>query len=117
MDLKLTGGDLAIENDDLVLLDGVDAVAQHVTTSLKTFQGEWFLDTRIGFPYFDRVLGQKPRLNELEQLYREAILAVPGMLTIEDLNIDFDGATRLLSVSFRGTCTDGVIEYDEEFII
>jgi len=117
MDLKLTGGDLAIENDDLVLVDGVDAVAQHVTTSLKTFQGEWFLDTRVGVPYFDRVLGQKPRLAELEQLYREAIIKVPGMLSIEDMNIDFDGTTRLLSVSFRGTCDDGVIEYNEEFIL
>jgi len=118
MDLKLdSNGDIAIENDDLVLIDGVDAVAQSVTISLKTFQGEWFLDTRVGFPYFERVLGQKPRLSELEQLYREAILKVPGMLSITDLNIDFDGATRELSVDFRGQTTDGPIDYSEEFVI
>jgi len=117
MDLKLTGGDLAIENDDLVLVDGVDAVAQHVSTSLKTFLGEWFLDTRIGFPWFERVLGQKPRLSELNQLFREAVLKVPGMLAITDMNVTYEGASRNLTVDFRGTCTDGVIEYNEEFIV
>jgi hypothetical protein len=47
MDLKLTGQkDLEIDAEtfDLVLIDGVDAIAQDCDVRLQFFLGEWFLD-------------------------------------------------------------------------
>jgi len=120
MDLKLdTTGDLALtaELDDLVLVDGADAIAQDVSTRLKAFQGEWFLDTRVGMPYFQKILGQKPRLSVLQSIFRDAVLSTPGVNSINDLVLDYVGETRVLSISFRCDTVEGPLEYKEEFII
>lgn len=121
MDLKLdTNWDLELTADgsDLLLVDGVDAIAQDLTTRLRTFLGEWFLDKRVGMPYFQQILGQKPRLNLLNSIFANAILQTPGIIgPINDLVIEFDGVTRNLSVSFRCDTVEGELTYNEEFIV
>jgi hypothetical protein len=119
MDLQLdSSGDLEIGDDgDLILIDGIDAIKQHLTISLQFFKGEWFLDIRIGFPYFEEVLRKAPDLNVVRSLFREAILAVDGVLAVADLELDYDGITRGLSVSFSTQTTEGPLEFDQEFII
>ena len=119
MDLKLDdNGDLLIGDDgDLVLVDGIDAIAQHLTIRLQFFQGEWLLDLRIGFPYFEEVLRKAPDLNVVRSLFREAILTTPGVLEVTDLELDYDGVTRALSVSFQAQTTEGPLTFDRELII
>lgn len=119
MDLKLDdNGDLEIGNDgDLILIDGIDSIAQHLLISLKFFRGEWFLDLRIGFPYFEEVLRKAPDLNVVRLLFREAILATEGVLAVTDLALDYDGTTRGLSVSFRAQTSEGPLDFDQELII
>jgi len=118
MDLKLTAsGDLAIENGDFVLIDGVDAIAQDCRVRLKFFLGEWFLDQRLGVPWFQKILGQKPRLNAVSQILQKAILTTPGIQTITDFVLDFEASTRKLSVSFTGESEDGSFEFTTELIV
>lgn len=119
MDLQLDStGDLEIgNNDDLILVDGIDSIAQSLAIGLRFFQGEWFLDLRIGFPYFEEVLRKAPDLNVVRSLFREAILATEGVLAISDLALDYDGTTRSLSVSFSAQTTEGPLEFDRELII
>lgn len=118
MDLKLDGnGDLAIENNDLVLLSGLEAIAQGCLIRLKFFKGEWFLDTRLGTPWFQSILGEKPRTNVVSQIIRKVILGTPGILTITNFNPDFDSATRTFSIVFRADTTEGPLDFSEEFII
>lgn len=118
MDLKLDDdGDLALENDDLVLLDGVDAIVQDVAVRLRTFKGEWFLDQRIGIPYLQQILGQKPRLMAIKAIYRAAILTTPGVTGVDDLQVTYDGKTRSISVSFTGQSTEGPFTFDREIIV
>jgi hypothetical protein len=118
MDIKLDSShDIAIENDDLVLLDGVDAIGQEVSIRLQFFLGEWFLDARVGLPYYEKILGQKPRISVVTSIFRESILSTPGILTVTDLEIDFTGATRALSVSFFADTVEGPLTYDKEFIL
>ena len=109
--------DIAIVDDDLELVDGVEAIGQDVGCRLLTFLGEWFLDSRIGMPYFTKILGQKPRLAAVESIFREAILSTPGIITVSDLEIGFEGTTRVLSVSFHADTTEGPLEYNKEFVI
>lgn len=117
-DLKLdASGDLAIENGDLVIIDGVDAVAQDIQVRLKFFLGEWYLDTRLGMPYYGKILGEKPRLNLLKNIFRKAILTTPGMINIDDFQIDYEGAERKLIVSFTGHSTSGTFTFNREFIL
>lgn len=118
-DIKLDpDGDIFIEDDDLVLVEGVDAIAQDVEIRLTFFLGEWFLDTRLGVPYFEKILGQKPvRVEVVKSILRKAIMTTPGMKGIADFTVDFDGLTRKLSVSFRGETVEGEFEFDRELII
>lgn len=118
MDIKLNSDhDILIENDALVLVDGLDAIAQDLDICLQTFQGEWFLDTRIGLPWFQKILGQKPRLNAIKSIFRDAILRVNGVSSILDLIIDFENTTRKLSVSFRAGTVEGELPYSKELIL
>jgi hypothetical protein len=117
-DLKLdTNGDLAIVGDTLVLTSGIEKVAQDLTIRLQFFQGEWFLDSRLGVPYFQKILGEKPRLNVLKNIFRKAIMTSPGVRTINDLILDYDGPTRRLSVSFNVKSVEGDFTYTKELIV
>ena len=119
MDLSLDDtGDLLInDTGDLVLLEGVDATAQHLLISLRFFQGEWFLDLRIGFPYFEEVLVKAPDLNVVQSLFRDAILETEKVISVSELELDYDGTTRTLAVSFRAQTTEGPVEFDSELIL
>ena len=117
-DLKLDNtNDLAIEDDDLVIIDGIDAIAQDCEVRLNFFQGEWFLDTRLGVPYYQKILGTKPRLIAVKGILRKAILTTPGILSILDFELDFDASTRRLSTSFRANTVKGEFEFNKELIV
>lgn len=118
MDLKLDENrDLAIENDDLVLVDGLEAIAQDCEVRLNFFLGEWFLDTRLGIPWFQRILGHKPRLIAVKSIIKKGILTTPGILGIIDFDLTWDGVTRALSIEFRANTVEGEFEYKKELII
>jgi hypothetical protein len=121
MDLKLTGaGDIEIDEEtyDVVLVDGVDAIAQDCDIRLQFFLGEWYLDTRLGIPYYQEILGFKPRLTAVKGIFRKAILSTPGILSfLEPLEINYDNTTRTLGVSFRADTVEGSFEYNKELII
>jgi hypothetical protein len=59
-DLKLTNDhDLLIEGGDLVLINSEAEVAvQSLKINLLMFRGEWFLDSSLGVPYFQEILGK-----------------------------------------------------------
>jgi hypothetical protein len=114
VDLKLQGNGLAIEKGDLVLVDGKDAIEQHLRIRLKTFKGEWFLDQRVGVPYFQNIFIRAPNLAVVNAIYRKAILSTPGVTGVDSLLVSLDRGTRHLSVSFAAQTADGVISYAEE---
>ena len=121
MDLKLDiDGDLAIESGDMVIItDKVAAIRQHVQIRLQMFQGEWFLDERLGIPYFQDILGKPTNINVIKSIYVEAILETPGIIEILDFNIDFDSLVRKVTISFQARVdgTDELLEFDQPLII
>jgi hypothetical protein len=120
MDLQLdtATGDLEFSDDnDLILIDGVDAIRQHITIRLQFFQAEWFLDERIGIPYYQEILRKAPDLNVVRSIFREAILTTPGVIAVTDLVTEYDGTTRTLTVSFSAQTEEGPLVYDQELII
>jgi hypothetical protein len=107
IDLKLTDdGDLAIENGDLVLIDGADTTAQLLRVRGKFLRGEWFADPDVGFP-FDEILGEKPDLGQVEIWLRQMITETPGVESVSELDVQLDDATRELRVSGEVTYTTG----------
>jgi len=117
--LKLdSDGDLAVEANALVILsDTVAEAAQRLKTKFRFFLGEWSLDPRVGFPLLQKVLVKNPNIPELRALFRETIIRDEAVDTLERLTLDFDGATRTLSMGFEATLVDGSTLTFSDFIL
>lgn len=76
------------------------AVGQAVMTSLKLFQGEWFLDTKVGMPWASEVLGKNTQ-PFYDQAIKDGILNVQGVTELVSYSSFLNSATRSLVV----TCT------------
>ena len=118
-DLALdSDGDLLVENDSLVLADGDDAIVQQLTIRFRFALGEWFLDIRLGVPYFGEILIKNPDLSRVRGIFKQTVLTTPGIDSLEEFTLTFAGAERVLTVQFRARKIDGeILNYNEEFII
>lgn len=94
-------GDLVLTEGDFEWVTGIDAIEQDIRLSLQLFQGEWFLDLSAGIPYWQSILGQKPRLLVVREIFRKALLAVPGVLAILALDVSFAANTRTCTIRWR----------------
>lgn len=99
-------GDLDVSGGTLHAVYGREAVAQEVRIGVRFFLGEWFLDTRIGIPYFTDIFRKNPNLGLIRDIFRRAIESVPGVLAVTDITLDFDAPTRKLSLNFACTTTE-----------
>ncbi len=114
-DLKLTqDGDLAIELFDLALVDGREQVAQRMKTRLKTFLGEWFLDTTVGVPYFEDILVKNPDTELVNAVLQEQILLDAEITEILTFTADYNNATRKVSYRTSVQTVYGTIEGIED---
>jgi hypothetical protein len=118
LQLSTVDDDLDLTGEQLSIVDGDDAIIQHLLIRLRFFTGEWFLDTRVGLPYYDSILVKNPDLVFIRSLFRKAIIKTPGIAGIDSLTTAYDGTTRKLTVSFSAVKDDGeVLDFSKEFII
>jgi hypothetical protein len=112
-------GDLDLSTNNLRFVDGADAVAQHLRIRLRFFKGEWFYDTRVGFPYYSQVFVKNPNLAAIQTTYRRAILSTPGVETLDRIDLALDGQTRELTLSFSAKLAgeDYARDFTEVFIL
>lgn len=109
---ELTGAnDFAFVDGNLVLVSNLaQEVAIDLKTCLQMFLGEWFLDTRLGMPYFQAILGVKqPQLPALKKIFDSAIRQREGVADVPLLEVTFDSAARTLRVDLRVLTSDGFI--------
>jgi len=93
-------GDLSVSAAGVIrLTDGtLETVAQRLKIKLRTFLGEWFLDTQVGLPYYQSILGQKnPDLAPIRSIFRSALLADPDVDSVPRCDITLN-TDRSLSV-------------------
>lgn len=108
-DISTTTGDIAITNTD------TDAIAQAVSIALKTFAGEWFLDTNAGVPYLSEVFGRKHSPAYLRRIIVPAIESVSGVAEVIDFSVAIDG-NRNAKITFNALLTNGAIQKFNETI-
>lgn len=80
------------------LANSPEVVAQAISTRLKLWKKEWFLDTRDGTPYDDSVLGKRSNKSP-ESAIKQRILATPGVISIASFSSSYDGNSRLLTIN------------------
>lgn len=109
--LKNNANDLDLSSGNLVLVQDSDIktiAAQKIQDVLNLFQGEWFLDTTQGFPWFQSVLGQKvPDIGIIHTLFVSKVKTVDHVSDVKDLVFDFDKANRKLTWDFVAVLTTG----------
>lgn len=119
MDLKLdSNGDLDLTNGELSLVSGGERMAQQIRIRLRIFLGEWFLDQRQGMPWLQLILAVKPfPLEFASTRIRQAILGVPGVLSVRNLIVSPDPSTRHLTVSFEAIGDGEAVPIFREFVL
>lgn len=108
-----SSGDWAVSGGKLQLATERDEIAQIVATRLRTFLGEWFLDVRIGVPWFSKILKKNPNPAEVEALLIQTIVESPGIVTLNTFELSLDNKTRKLKVNFEAQSLAGVINFSE----
>lgn len=94
---------LKITDYDFTLTSSEEFIKQKLKIVLSTFRGEWFLDTEVGMPFFQDMLGKNIDLGKLESLYIRAINSIPEVNKLIYLDLEEDKQTRTLSVKFAVT--------------
>lgn len=107
--LQQDTNDLAIVNNTLAIIDGLQQVKQELMQRLQTISGEWFLDTSLGLPYLTDMTQKGLALTTVAQYFRNEINACPGVLAINELDLSLDNATRRLTVALQVQGETGAI--------
>lgn len=83
--------------NDLSLVENSDETPQYIKIRLLSYYGEWFLNTTLGTPYFQSILGRVFRPQEAAAIIRARILATTNVDKINEF--DFNLTNRNLSIS------------------
>ena len=116
MDLLISQDPISPDYGDIVWRNGplrkeettqsrVDVVGQRLLILLRTFKGEWFLDTEYGIPYFQSILGMKTSKSAVDLIFQKAILAENGVKELTFFESTF--VNRQYSMTFRVKVTTG----------
>ncbi len=99
--LDLVSGDAVFVNGESpVTTDTAEEVAQRLYITLKTFQGEWYLNTDHGIPYFQSILGIKNSKEAIDLIFQQKILQDVGVQAITEFVSDLS-PERLYTLNFK----------------
>lgn len=103
----------------LKIAKGDDAIAQKVRQRLRFWQGEWFLDTRLGSPYRSFLGMKNPGIPAIKGIITQILLSIKQITTVQSIDIEWDKSTRSATTDFVTLLDDGrtLIATAEPFII
>jgi hypothetical protein len=101
-----------LANNNLFVVNGPEAVAQHVRQRLMTFEGEWFLDINAGMRWLEDIMARRYNPTLAEAMVKNEVLDTPGITGINALSISYSQERRDLMI--RGM--DVSTEYDDQSI-
>jgi hypothetical protein len=97
------------ERGNLLLVTGQEEIAQVSAQRLRTFFGEWFLDTSIGIPYFDQIFEKGQNVNDIDAIFISEILQTPGIIRVLEFDLDIpDLAARRLELNYKAQTTESL---------
>lgn len=114
MDIKTTNNDFVIVNNNLVLVESREFVQQNLKQRLQTLLGECELDTSLGVPYIEEILGKRRQQTIVENILKDVILSTPGVIKLNSFSLEFEESTRILTVNFEVASESGTIIINDE---
>lgn len=102
-------GDLVFTNGlTLTTSDEANVVAQRIYIHLRTFKGEWFMDTPYGVPWFE-IFGKKNITKSyIDRILQEEVYRVEGVREIGVWESSINLQKRNYEVSFTVRTTNGM---------
>lgn len=79
-----------------------DAIAQNILTRLRSFGGDWYLDTEAGIDWFG-LLGNLGTEKRILRAVESAVMQTKGVLSIEELKIIGRDSNRCVKIEIRYT--------------
>jgi hypothetical protein len=107
--MNVNSNDLVVKDGDLMLIDNAERVAQQILITLRFWYGEWFLNTTEGVPYLEYILVKNPNLAHVRQVLTEAIGSVPGVVSLDSMDFEYDRQGRTLAVDYSATTDYGLL--------
>lgn len=105
--------DLVFYEDGPRFVSGLAGVRQNIRTALQLKLGEWFMDTSLGVPWFQELLGDASKGSDRDAKIRTAltreILSVPDIQSITSLSMSFDNRGRKMTIEFTVKCAFGTV--------
>jgi len=105
--------DLKIENYDLKIVEGQEAISQNASIRNLFFRGEYFLDTLTGLPLYEDILVKNPNLGRIDAIMKAYILDTPGVKSLLAYESSFNPQTRRLTVTFTADTDFGSVTKTE----
>ncbi len=116
-DFKLDStGDLDTSNGDVVGVTGARALLQNIRIRFFFFFGEWFLDTRQGFPWFQEVFVKAPDIARITFQMKQLLKTTVGVSSVTEFEFgDVNAATRQVRVRFKVVLDTGLVVSSDMF--
>lgn len=106
-----SAGDIVIDPFDLQLnTKGLEAVGQRLDITLRTFKGEYFLNTEFGAPWYQTVLKKGASKNLIDTQLRAVIVGVTGVLQLLEYSSVITSDVRNLEVTFKARVDEGTVD-------
>lgn len=108
-------GDLQLSDDgrQVLLTSGAAMALQQIKVGAQIWTGTISWDPDAGLPMLGTVLTKGPDLRVVTQIFRSFLLATAGIVSVDELSVKLERASRQLVVRFRATAEDGASISDE----
>lgn len=103
-----SSGDIIIGRG-VARIQGVEYVAQLIKNRLKTFYGEWELDTELGVPWLSEVLIHNYGVDIVYSRISDTIVGTEGVSHLVSLDLRIDKEQRVLHASFVASSIYGQV--------
>lgn len=102
-------GFIDTSSNSIELVTESEALVAIIKQKYKMNLKEYYLDTRLGIPYFDQVLIKSYNLRTLENIFKRVLLNFDEIVEIRKFSVVPDDSTRILTVSFECLTESGLI--------
>lgn len=108
-------GNIDVTGNKLVIIKDLDALVQYIEQKYSMAKGEYFLDKRLGIPYFENIFIKGVNAYNVETILKRVLISIEEVYEITSFEIDIDSAQRKLTVNFE--CNTQFGELTSEVII
>ena len=107
--MDVNTNDIILQDNDCMMIDNAERVAQQILITLRFWYGEWFLNTTDGVPYLEYILVKQPNMAHIRQILTEQIQSVEGVKVVTDMELTFDQRERSLLVEYTADTDYGLV--------